>query len=301
MATTTGVMKPDRVQQYKTLVIGQGLSRVELVLGMRPAFSDDSPSKVKGNYVCPDHKAKVEQFYRCTDPQHEDGELLKTGQLEKGYIVGDKMVVLAKDEIDALAAMTDKTLEVDCWVEHMDSAWHDGTTHALWCGSDDDRHLMLYNVFMEGLRERGGAIIGKTADNKRTKEVAISYSPDLGVLVMNTLKYGDQLRAPTIKVIQEGVQQVGDPPPEMVEQFQQLMDAMAEPEYDMATVVDEVSERMAQVLADKAQGKQIKAPADKKEVPVADIQSALRDTVAAMKKQRGAKKPASKSRGKVAA
>jgi DNA end-binding protein Ku len=208
-----------------------------------------------------------------------DGEEVPYAEIAKGYELADgRMVILEKEDFDALPLATTKAVEVVQFVaeEDVDPTYFNKTYFL----QADGPGIKPYVLLRDALVKTGQCALVKVA--LRSREALALVRPRDGVLVMHTMLWPDELRDGQFAAPPETVS-VSDAEVTMAQSFIEALSGDFQPgEY-----TDAYREALEEVVQSKAAGvpmvEQAEAP---KEAEVVDLVAALRASVDAAKKRR---------------
>ena len=226
-----------------------------------------------------------------------DGEEVPYADIAKGYELDDgEMVVLTDEDFANLPISTSRAVEVLSFVpaEQVDLVQLGKPYYCDPTGADSKPYVLL----RDSLEKAERVAVVKVA--LRQRERLAMLRPREGVLVLQTLLWPDEVRAP----------QLGFDDTDVTVRPQEL--AMAESyisalsgDFEPAEFSDDYRQALEQVIEAKAAGHEIKAPeeAPRSTGQVVDLMDALRRSVAEAKERRGdgAAQPAKKSATKAPA
>jgi DNA end-binding protein Ku len=218
---------------------------------------------------------------RPHDP--ESGDEVPKEQLVKGYeYEKGQFVVLEKPELDAVKVVSDKTLELEEFIDadEMDVIHYDRPYFIVPDGAPAEK---TYRVIAAAIAEAGKIGIGRVVMQARERVVAIE--PREHGLLMNVLRSKDDL------VDEEAFfEEIGEGKldPEMIELAGVIIDKK-KGEFDAATFADQYQEELGKLIEAKARGETFEAPKVKAPAKVVDLKEALRR---AIEEEGGGKPPA---------
>jgi DNA end-binding protein Ku len=208
-----------------------------------------------------------------------DGEEVPYAEIAKGYELADgRMVILEKEDFDALPLATTKAVEVVQFVaeEEVDPTYFNKTYFLQADGPGTKPYVLL----RDALVKTGQCALVKVA--LRSREALALVRPRDGLLVMHTMLWPDELRDGQFAAPPESVS-VSDAEVTMAQSFIEALSGDFQPE----EYTDAYREALEEVVQSKAAGipvaEQEEAP---KEAEVVDLVAALRASVEAAKKRR---------------
>jgi DNA end-binding protein Ku len=221
-------------------------------------------------------------------------------QIVKAFeITADRYVPLTKDELEALAPEKTRAIEVRDFVDldqidpiYFDSPYYLGPAE----GAEK-----AYSLLAEAMARSGKVAIARFVF--RNKEHLAALRPSDGVLTLTTMRFADEVVAPSEL---EDVLPAEQPKvaKREVEMAEQLIDSLTT-EFDPAAYRDEYREELLSLIERKAEGKDVlTAPATEEPEPTRapDLMAALEESIAAVKADDKGKKGKAKAKaGKSAA
>jgi len=208
-----------------------------------------------------------------------DGEEIPYAEIAKGYELPDgRMVILEKEDFDALPLATTKAVEVVQFVaeEEVDPTYFNKTYFLQADGPGTKPYVLL----RDALVKTGQCALVKVA--LRSREALALVRPRDGLLVMHTMLWPDELRDGQFATPSETVS-VSDAEVTMAQSFIEALSGDFQPE----EYTDAYREALEEVVRSKAAGvpmaEQTEAP---QEAEVVDLVAALRASVEAAKKRR---------------
>ncbi len=182
----------------------------------------------------------VARRYYCP----EDGQVLSNDDLVHGYELEDgRYVVLTDEELESADPKKSREIDLRLFVDErsVDPMYYD-RPYFLVSAAESTKAYRLLGEVMERLHK-----VGVASFVMRDKEYLIAIRADNGVLRAETLRFSDEVRAPS----SAGLEREGrTPPPERVEACLRAMEALAESGVDPDELTDEWSEGVRK-LAEK--------------------------------------------------
>jgi DNA end-binding protein Ku len=222
---------------------------------------------------------------RPHDP--ETGEEVEKEQLVKGYeYEKGQFIVLEKPELDAIKVVSDKTLELEEFIdaEAMDVVYYERPYFVVPDGPAAEK---TYRVIAEGIRSAGKIGIGRVVMQARERIVAVE--PREHGFLMNVLRSKDDLvdEAAFFEGIGDGKLDA-----EMIELAGVIIEKK-EGELDPAKFADRYQDELHKLIEAKARGETFEAAKVKAPAKVVDLKDALRRAIEA---EGGGKPPAARKR-----
>jgi DNA end-binding protein Ku len=227
------------------------------------------------------------------------------GEIVKAFeITPDRYVPLSKDEMAALAPEKTRAIEVQDFVDldQIDPIYFDSPYYL----GPADGAEKAYSLLARAMAESGKVAIARFVF--RNKEHLAALRPSDGVLTLTTMRFADEVVAPSEleDVLPQKQAKVAAKEVEMAEQ---LIDSLTT-QFDPGAYRDEYREQLLGLIERKAEGKDVlTAPAteEPKATTAPDLMSALEESIAAVKdrgkertrpKKSTAKRKRSPSKGK---
>jgi DNA end-binding protein Ku len=216
-----------------------------------------------------------------TDEEVPYGEIVKAFE-----VTPDRYVPLSKDEMSALAPEKTRAIEVQDFVDldQIDPIYFDSPYYL----GPADGAEKAYSLLAKAMQESGKVAIARFVF--RNKEHLAALRPGDGVLTLTTMRFADEVIAPSDleDVLPQKQAKVAAKEVEMAEQ---LIESLTT-EFDPGAYRDEYREELLSLIERKAEGKDVlTAPATEEPKPTAapDLMSALEESIAAVKERGKAK------------
>jgi DNA end-binding protein Ku len=221
------------------------------------------------------------------------GEEVPYEQLVKGYELSpDRYVVVRPEELESVEPKKTRTIDIEDFVEldQIDPIYYD---HPYYLAPAEGA-AKAYALLLQAMNDSGRVGIARVVI--RSKEQLVAIRPGDGVLVMETLLFGDEVvppsdlgELPAADELKVGKREV--------EMAQQLIESLST-DFDPDSYRDEYRESVLELVERKAEGHDVAiqaAPEAPAEVP--DLMAALEASIASAKRQGGdAKKEGSKGK-----
>ena len=229
----------------------------------------ESKASISFNLLHKTDGARLKQQYVCT----KDGEKVERSDMIKGYeFQKGQYVTFTPDELKALEERGTGAIEIKEFLpaEHVDRIWLDRTYYL----GADKGGARAYKLLAEALEKSKRVAIGQYA--ARGKQYLIMIRPLEGRLVMEQLRYADEIRA---------IAEIPVPETDVKDQELQLaikvIDQGATDEFQPEKYKDTVRERMQEQIERKVEGKQItEEPEAAPKTKVLDLMQALKQSLA---------------------
>lgn len=228
----------------------------------------ESKAAISFNLLHKKDGARLKQQYLCT----KDGEKVERSDMIKGYeFQKGQYVTFTPEELKALEEHGTGAIEIKEFLpaQQIDRIWLDRTYYL---GADKGGER-AYKLLAEALEESKRVAIGQYA--ARGKQYLIMIRPLQGRLVMEQLRYADEIR---------DIAEVPVPKTEVKDQELQLaikvIDQGATDEFRPEKYKDTVRERMQEQIERKVEGKQItEEPEQAPKTRVLDLMQALKQSL----------------------
>ena len=229
----------------------------------------ESKASISFNLLHKTDGARLKQQYLCM----KDGEKVERSDMIKGYEFSKgQYVTFTPDELKALEERGTGAIEIKEFLpaQQVDRIWLDRTYYL---GADKGGER-AYKLLAEALEESKRVAIGQYA--ARGKQYLIMIRPLEGRLVMEQLRYADEIRA---------IAEIPVPKTDVKDQELQLaikvIDQGATDEFHPEKYHDTVRERMMEQIERKVEGKQItEEPEEAPKTKVLDLMAALKQSLA---------------------
>lgn len=210
---------------------------------------------------------------RETEVSYED--------LVRGYEVEpETFVFLDREEIERARPTPSRTIDLEHFVEleGIDPVFFEKAYYVVPAAGAEKPYALL----LEALRETGRVGIGRFV--LRTKPHLVAIRPLDGVLGLETLFFGDEVRPVPSRVKDAGEAPVGGRELEMAKQLVEMLAA----EWDPSNFADEYREELLRIISDRTpQRVEEERPAASSRI--GDLMDALRQSVEEAKHARGSK------------
>lgn len=208
------------------------------------------------------------------------GEQVGYDDIAKGYdIGGGEIVVLTDEDFADLPLSTSRAIDVLEFVpaEQIDPILFNKAYYLEPEGTATKPYVLLRDALADSER----VAIVKIALRQREQLATLRVRE--GMLVLNTMLWPDEVRAPEFGFLDEAVE-AREPELAMAAS---LIDSMTG-DFDSATYTDDYREALQEVIDAKVEGREVEAPAEPEEAPAAvDLMAALRASVERAQAARG--------------
>lgn len=209
----------------------------------------------------------------------KSGREVDWDDIVKGYEYEEgKYVTFTQDELDRVPVDSIRTIDIVQFAqqEAIDPIYFDKTYYL----APEESGLKAYRVFMEALENTHQVGIGKVTI--REKERLCAIRPSDGVLLLETMKWPDEIRVPAFEELDMDV----EVRPKEVEMAESLIGHLSG-EFDPTAFRDAYREQLEEVIAAKIEGEDVQlAPQEAPEPEkVTDLLEALQASVEATRKR----------------
>lgn len=199
-------------------------------------------------------------------------DIVKGYEYEKG-----RYVTFTQEELDRIPSDSLKSIDVAQFTEEseIDPIYFESTYYV----APEEGGAKAYAVLLEALSRAGRVGVGKVT--LRQKERLCTLRAGEGVLIIETMKWPDEIRIPDFETL-EAPPQVSDAEVAMA---QQLIEGLTEP-FQPTLFHDTYRERLEEAIQAKLEGRQLEVVEEEPEPEgVVDLMEALRASVEATRAQ----------------
>ena len=223
-----------------------------------------------------------------------DGEEVAYADIAKGYeLPSGETVVITDDDLADLPLSTSRVVDVLSFVplEQVDPIYFAKSYYL----EPDKTATKPYVLLRDALEQADSVALVKVAI--RTRETLATLRVREGVLVLETMVWPDEVRAPDFAFLDDDVQVR----PQELAMAQSLIESMSA-DFDPTAYHDEYREALQEVIEAKVEGREVvEQPVQEEDTgSVVDLMAALRASVAAAKKGRGEEAAPAKATAKKA-
>jgi DNA end-binding protein Ku len=221
----------------------------------------------------PDHsRVKYRKFCAAEDVEVDQDDIVRAYEVSK-----DQYVEITDEDLEQLPLPAKHAIELSAFVKasEVDPIYYDRSYYL----EPEETGLKPYALLMRVLEDK--RVIGVASIAIRNKESLCALRPLESTLVLETLRYPDEIRErelslPNVLVNDRELKVAGT-----------LVDALQEP-FDPARYHDHYREALLELIESKTQGKQVVVPeAAAESEPVTDLMAALRASIEAAKQRKG--------------
>ncbi|PRW61882.1 non-homologous end joining protein Ku [Actinopolyspora mortivallis] len=240
-----------------------------------------------------DHSIRFNQYQRGTHDRvryrkvnERTGEQLRNEDIVKGRDVGGTLVTVEQWELDELAPVRSRTIEIDGFVELTEIdpvCFH----HTYWLAPTDEQQDRPYRLLHRAMLDTNRAGIATFVLHGR--EYLTAVHAHSGALALSTLFFPDEVRDPPTVVSPPRADQRSG---RELQLATDLIRSMSEP-WQPSRYTDTYTARVRQLLLDKARGRSPVTrtePAEPAEAP--ELAEALRHSVELARHHRSEREPA---------
>jgi DNA end-binding protein Ku len=223
-----------------------------------------------------------------------DGEEVAYADIAKGYeLPSGETVVITDEDLADLPLSTSRVVDVLSFVplEQVDPIYFAKSYYL----EPDKTATKPYVLLRDALEQADSVALVKVAI--RTRETLATLRVREGVLVLETMVWPDEVRAPDFAFLDDDVQVR----PQELAMAQSLIESMSA-DFDPTAYHDEYREALQEVIEAKVEGREVvEQPVQEEDTgSVVDLMAALRASVAAAKKGRGEEAAPAKATAKKA-
>ena len=250
--------------------IGSGTISFGLVnIPVKLYAAAESAAQISFNQLHDKCKSRIKQQIWCP----VDNEIVPREHLVKGYEVAkDQYVIFTPEELKALEEASTKAMEITEFVPlskvdplYFENGWYLGPDK----GADRP-----YKLLAQALEQAQHAAIAKYST--RGREELVLIRPREGALVMQTLRYADELRPVSEVPIGEG-----EVKPAELQLARQFIDQLSTETFDAGKYEDTYRKKLQSVIDAKIAGEPVSiAPAEPPRTQVIDLMEALKASLA---------------------
>lgn len=218
--------------------------------------------------------------------------LVDYDDIVKGYEVDDgDHVMLTQEELESAAPEKSRALTITDFVEvaDIDPIFYEKTYYL---GPRNAEAEPAYTLLYHAMRKAGLAGVGSFV--MRNKEYLAVVRPAMGVLVLETLYFADEVRAP--EEVLEHVPDMGGPEQRELDTAVDLIRHLTT-DWEPERYHDTYRERVLEMIRQKAAGEkvEVREPASASEENVVDLMSVLQRSIEQAKGGKGGRAGAAKS------
>jgi DNA end-binding protein Ku len=227
--------------------------------------------------------------YKKVCPVH--GEVTQD-EIVSGYeFAKGQYAVIDPDELDKIRSESDKSINVDAFVpaDEIDPLYYSGQTYYL--VPDGPIGEKPYALIQQSMQEEQLHGIGTVVLSNRERLVLLRSLDNL--LAMTVLQHDAQVKKP--ELFRDEVAGIGQPNKQELKLTKQLLEALVQPDFDLANYKDTYVEKLTQLIEAKVEGKELVSPEATREPQIINLMDALKESV---KRARPAKRTAAAADGR---
>jgi DNA end-binding protein Ku len=210
-----------------------------------------------------------------------DDQVIERSDTVRGYDMGgDQYVVVTDDDLAAVPLKTVRSIEIEQFVPVDEAGAATRFIKQSYYLEPDPVARKAFALLKQVLAEKGLRAIGKIV--LRDREQLVALDPFSSTLLLSTLFWPDEIRETTGLALPEGDVEIKPAERAMAEQLVAAMTG----EFDPDAYHDEYREALLDLIAAKAAGEAVPAPAAAPTTGVTDLMAALEASVAAAKAAR---------------
>jgi DNA end-binding protein Ku len=212
-----------------------------------------------------------------------DDQVIERSDTVRGYDMGgDQYVVVTDDDLASVPLKTVRSIEIEQFVPIEEAGDATRFIKQSYYLEPDPVARKAFYLLKQVLAEKGLRAIGKIV--LRDREQLVALDPFSSTLLLSTLFWPDEVRNSGELALPEGEVEIKPAERAMAEQLVAAMTG----EFDAAQYHDEYREALLDLIAAKAAGEAVMAPAAAPTTGVTDLMAALEASVAAAKAARAA-------------
>jgi DNA end-binding protein Ku len=230
----------------------------------------------------PDHsRIQFKRWCPVDDRAVENDELVRAFEVSKG-----QYVEISDEDLEKLPLPSKHTIELTAFVKagEIDPLYYENSYYL----EPEETGLKPYTLLAKVLEAKNASGVAKIA--LRNKEHLCALRPLDGTLVLDTLRYPDEIREheeelPNVMVNEREMKMA-----------ESLVEALSE-RFDPGRYHDQYREALVELITAKAEGRKVVSPEAPQPEQVTDLMAALRASVDAARKRRpGGEEPKEKAR-----
>ncbi|MGK7312118.1 MAG: Ku protein [Candidatus Longimicrobiales bacterium M2_2A_002] len=228
----------------------------------------DSTSGVSFNMIDPETGSRVKYRY----VRASDGEEVDRSDLVKGYeFAKDRYVTFTDEELKAIEAKSDGSVDIEEFVPRSEVG-REFIDRIYYLGPDKGGER-AYRLLSKAMRETGLSALGKYA--ARGKEYLVLLTPKDDGVIMEQLHYAHEIRS--FDEIDTGE---AEPKEGELELAIQLIEQIANEEFEPEKYTDEVRDRVLEMIQAKVEGEDITvSAAEEPQAQIIDLMEALKQSL----------------------
>lgn len=234
--------------------------------------------------LTPDGKCRLRRKLVCPDT----GKEYDFGSTARGYEVApDQYVMVTDEEIKSIKPEAGRMIEITEFVKltDIDPMYFERAYYI----TPDERGTKAYQLLYKSMEEKGRVAIGRMT--MREKQYLIALRPHNGLIVMETMRYADEVVNPKEEF---DIPKKVDVNAGELKMAEQLIEALTTDSFDPSKYHDEYREKLMELINKKAEGEEVVVHAAEEEdlPPVINLMEALQKSLASARKAGGDESPA---------
>jgi DNA end-binding protein Ku len=245
--------------------------------------SSSGGSEISLNQLHQECHSRIKYLKSCPIHGEISGDEIVSGyEYSKG-----QYVIVDTAELEKLRTESDKSVTVDTFVpsDAIDPVYHSGKTYYL--VPDGPIGQKPYALIRQSMVEEGLHAVAKVVMSG--KEQLVLLRPIEQLLGMTVLEYDTRVKKPS--AFEDELQET-ESSEEELKLTKTLMGALVREDFDIAQYKDVYTERLAQLIEAKVEGKELVAPPAVQEPHVINLMEALKESVKRVQPSAKAKQPA---------
>ena len=267
------------------------VSLVSVPLRAYTASSGSDGRAISLNQLHAPCKSRIQYKKFC--PVH--GEVTQD-EIVSGYeFAKGQYAVIDPDELDKLRSESDKSINIDSFVKagEVDPLYFSGQTYYLL--PDGPIGQKPYALIQQSMQEDDLHGVGTVVLSNRERLVLLR--PMENLIAMTVLQHEAQVKKPD--VFRDEVADMGQPSKQELKLTKQLLEALVQPDFDLASYKDTYVEKLSELIEAKVEGKELVSPQANREPQIINLMDALKESVKRAKP--GSRPSAGKPAGREAA
>jgi len=268
------------------------VSLVSVPLRAYTAASGSDGRAIALNQLHAPCKSRIQ--YKKTCPIH--GEVTQD-EIVSGYeYAKGQYAVIDPDEIDKLRSESDKSINIDSFVKagEVDPLYYSGQTYYLL--PDGPIGQKPYALIQQSMLDDELHGVGTVVLSNRERLVLLR--PIENLIAMTVLQHESQVKKPDL--FRDEVVDIGQPSKQELKLTKQLLEALIQPDFDLAAYKDTYVEKLSELIEAKVEGKELVSPQATREPQIINLMDALKESVKRAKPGSGRTAPA-KTNGRASA
>jgi DNA end-binding protein Ku len=264
------------------------LSLVSVPLRAFTAASGSDGRAIALNQLHATCKSRIQYKKFC--PVH--GEVTQD-EIVSGYeYAKGQYAVIDPDELDKLRSESDKSINIELFVKagEVDPLYYSGQTYYLL--PDGPIGQKPYALIQQSMLEDELHGVGTVVLSNRERLVLLR--PIENLIAMTVLQHESQVKKPD--VFRDEVADVGQASKQELKLTRQLLEALIQPDFDLAAYKDTYVEKLSELIEAKVEGKELVSPQATREPQIINLMDALKESVKRAKP--GARSAVRKASGK---